>query len=169
MRGLGGRKGEPQDEAGYIHMSSVDMEPITLERILGKENLQEAYESVVSNRGASGTDGMETDELEQYFRDHPYETTKMVLEGKYRPKPIKRVYIPKDNGDMRPLGIPTVLDRFIQQAVAQVLSQEYEKIFSDNSFGFRPRRSCHKAITRATEYLNEGKEWIIDLDLSLTP
>lgn len=142
MRGLGGRKGEPQDEAGYIHMSNVDMEPITLERILGRENLQAAYESVVANRGASGTDGMGTDELEQYFRDHPYEISKMVLEGKYRPKPIKRVYIPKDNGDMRPLGIPTVLDRFVQQAVAQVLSQEYEKIFSDNSFGFRPRRSC---------------------------
>ena len=70
-------------------MSNVDMEPITLERILGRENLQAAYESVVANRGASGTDGMETDELEQYFRDHPYEISKMVLEGKYRPKPIK--------------------------------------------------------------------------------
>ena len=166
MRGLGGRKCEPQDEAGYRRMSNVDMELITLERILGKENLQAAFESVVANRGASGTDGMATNELEQYFREHPYEISKMVLEGKYRPKPIKRVYIPKDNGEMRPLGIPTVLDRFIQQAIAQVLSQEYEKIFSDNSFGFRPRRSCHKAITRATEYLNEGKEWIIDLDLS---
>lgn len=147
-------------------MSNVDMKPITLERILHEYNLKDAFKSVTSNRGAAGVDGMETHELEDYFRAHPYEISRMVLEGKYRPKPIKRVYIPKDNGDMRPLGIPTVLDRFVQQAVAQVLSVEYEKIFSDNSYGFRPQRSCQMAINKATEYLNGGKEWIIDLDLS---
>ena len=147
-------------------MISVDMKPITLERILDRANLMEAFRSVVSNRGAAGVDGMETHELEEYFKKHPYEISRMVLEGKYRPKPIKRVYIPKDNGDMRPLGIPTVIDRFIQQAVAQVLSIEYEKIFSSNSFGFRPNRSCQMAIAQATVYLNGGKEWIIDLDLS---
>lgn len=147
-------------------MSNVDMKPITLERILHEYNLKDAYKSVISNRGAAGVDGMETHELEDYFRTHPYEISRMVLEGKYRPQPIKRVYIPKDNGDMRPLGIPTVLDRFVQQAVAQVLSIEYEKIFSDNSYGFRPQRSCQMAINKATEYLNGGKEWIIDLDLS---
>lgn len=147
-------------------MSSVDIEPITLERILEKGNLQRAFKSVVSNKGAAGVDLMKADELEQYFREHPFEISRKVLEGKYRPQPIKRVYIPKDNGEMRPLGIPTVLDRFVQQAVAQVLSEEYEKIFSDNSFAFRPKRGCHDAIKRATEYVNEGREWLIDLDLS---
>lgn len=147
-------------------MSNVDIEPITLERILEKENLQTAFKSVVSNKGAAGVDNMRTTELKQYFIEHPFEISRNVLEGKYRPQPIKRVYIPKDNGEMRPLGIPTVLDRFVQQAVAQVLSEEYEKIFSDNSFGFRSKRSCHDAIQRATEYVNEGREWLIDLDLS---
>lgn len=86
-------------------MSSVDIEPITLERILEKGNLQRAFKSVVSNKGAAGVDLMKADELEQYFREHPFEISRKVLEDKYRPQPIKRVYIPKDNGEMRPLGI----------------------------------------------------------------
>ncbi len=147
-------------------MSNVNFEPITLERILKYDNLYEAFEKVTTKKGASGVDLMETADLEHYFRSHPYEISGAVRAGKYRPKPIRRVYIPKDNGEQRPLGIPTVLDRFVQQAIALVLSQEYEKVFSDNSFGFRPERSCKGAIDRALEYLNSGLEWVIDLDLS---
>ena len=147
-------------------MSNINFESITLERIVGKGNLNKAYKKVINNRGSAGVDGMETCELLGYIKEHPYEISSTILNGTYRPKPIKRVYIPKDNGEQRPLGIPTVIDRFVQQAVALVLSEEYEKVFSDNSFGFRPTRSCNGAITRALEYVNSGLEWVIDLDLS---
>src|SRR5574344_73171 len=147
-------------------MSSINFEPITLERIVARGNMNKAFKKVVSNKGGAGVDDMQTIELASYIKMHPYEITKSVLEGKYRPQPIKRVYIPKDNGEQRPLGIPTVKDRLVQQAIALVLSEEYEKVFSDNSFGFRPTRSCNGAITRALEYLNSGLEWVIDLDLS---
>lgn len=147
-------------------MSSINFEPITLERIVARGNMNKAFKKVVSNKGGAGVDDMKTIELASYIQMHPNEITKSVLEGKYRPQPIKRVYIPKDNGEQRPLGIPTVKDRLVQQAIALVLSEEYEKVFSDNSFGFRPTRSCNGAITRALEYLNSGLEWVIDLDLS---
>ena len=139
-------------------MSSINFEPITLERIVARGNMNKAFKKVVSNKGGAGVDDMQTIELASYIQMHPYEITKSVLEGKYRPQPIKRVYIPKDNGEQRPLGIPTVKDRLVQQAIALVLSEEYEKVFSDNSFGFRPTRSCNGAITRALEYLNSGLE-----------
>ena len=147
-------------------MSSINFESITLERIVDRENLNKAYKKVISNKGSAGVDDMETFELADYIREHPYEISSAILNGTYRPKPIRRVYIPKDNGEQRPLGIPTVIDRLVQQAVALVLSEEYEKVFSDNSFGFRPERSCKSAITRALEYVNSGLEWVIDLDLS---
>ena len=137
-----------------------------MERILQAGNLRTAARRVVENKGGAGVDGMEVGELYDYVRAHPYEISEAVRTGTYRPKPIRRVYIPKDNGDKRPLGIPTVIDRFVQQAVALVLSEEYEKIFSDNSFGFRPGRGCHDAIERALQYVNEGYTWVIDLDLS---
>ncbi|MDY6415569.1 MAG: group II intron reverse transcriptase/maturase [Succinivibrio dextrinosolvens] len=147
-------------------MSNINFESITLERIVAKGNLNKAYKKVINNKGSAGVDGMETCDLLGYIKDHPYEISSSILNGTYRPQPIKRVYIPKDNGEQRPLGIPTVIDRFVQQAVALVLSEEYEKVFSDNSFGFRPTRSCNGAITRALEYVNSGLEWVIDLDLS---
>lgn len=151
---------------GYIPMSSIIHGMITLEWILFRSNLREAYKQVVANKGAAGVDGMQVDELKAWFYAHPNQLTQSILQGTYRPQPIKRVYIPKDNGDKRPLGIPTVIDRFVQQCVAQVLSIEYERIFSDNSFGYRPERSGQDAINRAIAYLNEGYEWVIDLDLS---
>lgn len=147
-------------------MSSMNFEQTTLERIVDKDNFNEAFDKVVSNKGGAGVDDMETIELEDYIISHPYEISSSVLKGEYRPSPIRRVYIPKDNGEQRPLGIPTVKDRLVQQAIALVLTEEYEKVFSDNSFGFRPSRGCHDAITRALEYLNSGLEWVIDLDLS---
>lgn len=148
-------------------MSNInEFEPITLERILSHGTMVEAIKRVIANKGGAGVDGMKTGEILEYIRSHPHEISESVRKGTYRPKPIKRVYIPKDNGDKRPLGIPTVIDRFIQQSIALVLSEEYEKIFSDNSFGFRPGRGCRNAIDRATEYVNSGLEWVIDLDLS---
>lgn len=144
----------------------MNFEQITLERIVDKGNFRIAYDKVVTNKGGAGVDNMATYELAEYIKAHPYEISSSVLKGEYRPSPIKRVYIPKDNGEQRPLGIPTVKDRLVQQAIAIVLSEEYEKVFSDNSFGFRPSRSAHDAITRALEYLNSGLEWVIDLDLS---
>ena len=144
----------------------MNFEQITLERIVDKGNFRVAYDKVVTNKGGAGVDNMATYELAEYIKAHPYEISSSVLKGEYRPSPIKRVYIPKDNGEQRPLGIPTVKDRLVQQAIALVLSEEYEKVFSDNSFGFRPSRSAHDAITRALEYLNSGLEWVIDLDLS---
>lgn len=144
----------------------MNFEQITLERIVDKDNFKEAFKKVVSNKGGAGVDDMETFELKDYIETHPYEISSSVLRGEYRPSPIRRVYIPKDNGEQRPLGIPTVKDRLVQQAIALVLTEEYEKVFSDNSFGFRPSRGCHDAITRALEYLNSGLEWVIDIDLS---
>ena len=148
-------------------MSNInEFEPITLERILSHGTMVEAIKRVIANKGGAGVDGMKTGEILEYIRSHLYEISESVRKGTYRPKPIKRVYIPKDNGDKRPLGIPTVIDRFIQQSIALVLSEEYEKIFSANIFGFRPGRGCRNAIDRATEYVNSGLEWVIDLDLS---
>ncbi len=147
-------------------MSSTNKMPITLERILGKGNIGKAIRRVLSNKGAPGVDGMKTCEFIDYCQSHPYEISNSVLNGTYEPQPIKRVYIPKDNGEMRPLGIPTVIDRVVQQAVAQVLQEEYEKEFSESSFGFRPELSCKDAVVEAFKVINQGKIWIIDLDLS---
>ena len=109
---------------------------------------------------------MKTTELGDYLRNHPHEITELVRTGKYKPQAILRTYIPKDNSEQRPLGIPTVIDRMEQQAVAQVPFHEYEKVFLDNSFGFRPGRNAQDAIERALEYINDGRYWVIDLDLS---
>ena len=133
--------------------------------ILSEENLDEALRRVEANKGASGVDKMQVSELESYFKEHKEEIKTSIMEMKYKPQPVRRVYIPKSNGKKRPLGIPTVVDRVIQQAVAQVLSQIYDASFSENSYGFRPNRSAHDAIDKVLEYLNEGYEWVIDLDI----
>lgn len=146
-------------------MSSDAFEAITLERILTKENLTQALRKVEANKGSPGVDGMRTDELRGYLFEHPGELSSAIRTGTYRPSPIRRVYIPKDNGEKRPLGIPTVRDRFVQQAVTLVLSEEYEKVFADMSYGFRPNRDCRKAVRRAMEHVKDGYMWVIDLDL----
>lgn len=136
-----------------------------IEVITSKENLNRAYKKVVANKGASGVDGVTVEELGDYIRENK-DTIIMSLRNRtYMPKPVRRVYIPKENGKKRPLGIPTALDRTIQQAIAQPISNIYEEIFSEYSYGFRPGRSCHDAIKQALEYLNEGYEWVIDIDI----
>ena len=139
---------------------------ITLESILEKDNLNKAFRQVVSNKGTAGIDDMTVDELEPWIRSHSHELTNRIQSGKYRQHPVMRVYIPKDNGEKRPLGIPRVIDRLVQQAVAQELSREFEPIFSDNSYGFRPNRSAHDAIRKVIANANDGYEYVIDLDLA---
>ena len=136
-----------------------------IEVITSKENLNRAYKKVVSNKGASGIDEMTVKELGNYIREHKDEIISSLRNRTYMPKPVRRVYIPKSNGKKRPLGIPTVLDRTIQQAIAQPISDIYENIFSDYSYGFRPNRSCHDAIKQALIYLNQGNGWVIDIDI----
>lgn len=133
--------------------------------ITSKENLNRAYKKVAANKGAGGVDGMKVEELGAYIKGNKEEIVQSIRNRTYMPKPVRRVYIPKDNGKMRPLGIPTVLDRVIQQAIAQPIIDIYEEIFSEFSYGFRPGRSCHDAIKQALEYLNEGYEWVIDIDI----
>lgn len=136
-----------------------------IEWILQDRNIDEAVKAVKRNKGAAGVDGMTVDELDAYFALHREEIKTQIREGRYRPSPVKRVYIPKADGRKRPLGIPTVTDRALQQSAAQILSLGYEKYFSENSYGFRPGRSCQQAVEKALEYLNEGYEWVIDLDI----
>lgn len=136
-----------------------------MEVILRDENLDEAMKRVKSNKGVPGVDKMLVDEIDAYFETNKETIKKQILEKKYKPQPVKRVYISKPNGKKRPLGIPTVVDRVIQQAVAQELSRIYDETFSDNSFGFRPHRSAQNAMMRTLDYLNEGYEWVIDLDI----
>lgn len=136
-----------------------------IEWILQDENINKAITSVKKNQGAYGIDKMSVGELDDYFATHREEIKSQIRDGKYKPTPVRRAYIPKSNGEKRPLGIPTVVDRVIQQATAQVLSLGYDKYFSEHSYGFRPSRSCQQAIEEALEYLNEGYEWVIDLDI----
>lgn len=136
-----------------------------LEKVLDDKNLFEAYKQVYKNKGASGVDGITVDELGVYMYKHKEEIKEQIRNRKYKPSPVKRVYIPKDNGDKRGLGIPTVVDRLIQQAIVQVLSPIYEQQFSETSYGFRPNRSCEMAIIKLLEYFNDGYTWVVDIDL----
>ena len=136
-----------------------------LEKVLDDKNLFEAYKQVYKNKGASGVDGVTVDELGKYIYLHKEEIKEQIRKRKYKPSPVRRVYIPKENGDKRGLGIPTVVDRLIQQAIVQVLSPIYEEQFSETSYGFRPNRSCEQAIIKLLEYFNDGYTWIVDIDL----
>lgn len=136
-----------------------------MEKILSEENLQKAIKKVKQNKGAPGIDKMTVQEIEYWFEQYQEELISKIKNKQYRPMPVKRVYIPKPNGKQRPLGIPMVVDRVIQQATLQVLIEIYEPIFSEHSYGFRPQRSAHMAMGEVLEYLNEGYEWIVDLDI----
>ncbi|EKB81761.1 group II intron reverse transcriptase/maturase, partial [Lactobacillus crispatus] len=136
-----------------------------IEQILSQNNLKEAIRRVKINKGAPGVDRRTVDELDSYFKKHQVEIKDAIMKMKYRPQAVRRVYIPKANGKKRPLGIPTVVDRVIQQAIAQVLMKIYDPHFSEHSYGFRPGRSAHDAIEQVLEYLNEGYQWVVDLDI----
>ena len=138
---------------------------ITLENIFSVQNLSRATKQVIENKGAPGMDKLTCDDIIPWFKAHPNQLTNAIKEGTYKPLPIKRVYIPKGDGKLRPLGIPSVIDRVVQQAICNSLSEEYDSSFSDSSFGFRPERSTHQTIIRACEILNDGYEYVIDLDL----
>jgi len=135
------------------------------EQVWGKENLNTALKRVESNRGAPGTDGMTVKDLRAYLKEHWLEIREALESGAYKPTPVRRVEIPKPDGGVRLLGIPTVIDRLLQQAIAQVLTPIFERKFSPNSYGFRPGRSAHDAILKAQEYVQAGNEWVVDIDL----
>jgi len=136
-----------------------------LEEILSRENLNAAYLAVYRNKGVAGVDGVTINELKEHLKTHKEEILSEIRARKYTPQPVLRVEIPKENGKKRKLGIPTVVDRVVQQAIAQVLSPMYEKQFSNSSYGFRPKRSCEMAVVRSLEIMNDGYDWIVDIDL----
>ena len=137
-----------------------------LEDILARDNMNRAYKRVKSNKGSHGVDGMKVSELLEYLKRHGDQIRQSILAGTYRPQAVRRVEIPKSDGGVRLLGIPTVLDRVIQQAIAQVLSPIYERKFSENSYGFRPNRSAHQAVKKSKEYIEAGYAWTVDIDLA---
>ncbi|MDI9583547.1 MAG: group II intron reverse transcriptase/maturase, partial [Acidobacteriota bacterium] len=136
-----------------------------MEAVVAADNMRQALKRVRANKGSPGVDGMSVDELKGYLTDAWPQIRKALLEGTYRPQPVKRVDIPKPDGGTRQLGVPTVLDRLIQQALLQVLFPLYEPMFSPHSYGFRPGRNAHQAVEAARGYVAEGKMWVVDLDL----
>lgn len=136
-----------------------------LEEIVDIRNVQKAFRQVTANKGAGGIDGMQTDELRDYLNTNWQTLRTTILEGNYHPQPVKRVEIPKAGGGVRMLGIPSVIDRLLQQAISQWLSPKYECDFSSNSYGFRLQRNAHQAVLKAQVNLNEGYTWIVELDL----
>ena len=136
-----------------------------IERVLSKDNLNEAYKQVIRNKGASGIDEMTCEEVKDYLKVNGDKLINQILNREYQPLPVRRVEIPKPNGGIRKLGVPTVVDRVIQQALVQVLTPIFEPTFSEYSYGFRPNRRCQNAIDRTLELINNGYEWIVDLDL----
>ncbi|MBO5567801.1 MAG: group II intron reverse transcriptase/maturase, partial [Clostridia bacterium] len=137
-----------------------------IDRIVSRANIEAATEEVVENRGAAGIDKMSVYEGREYMRKHQDEIVEQIRNGTYMPQPVRRVYIPKPNGKKRGLGIPTVVDRVVQQMISRVLIVEYDQYFSEYSYGFRPKRNAHMAMKQALKYLNEdGCEWVVDLDI----
>jgi RNA-directed DNA polymerase len=158
MEGTRSSVAEPQPER--------PMFPVKLmEEVVRAENVKQALRRVESNDGSPGVDGMKAERLREYLKQNWLEIRRTLLNGEYKPKPVRKVSIPKPGGGTRDLGIPTVLDRFIQQALLQVLQPEWDKTFSENSYGFRPGRSAHQAVSKAQEYLFEGYSFVVDIDL----
>src|SRR5215470_12474743 len=136
-----------------------------MEEVCERKNCWQAYKRVKANKGSPGIDGMSIGDLTDYLKQHWSKIREQLLRGTYQPQPVRRVEIPKPDGGVRKLGIPTVLDRFVQQAVMQVLQRRWDPTFSEHSHGFRPRRSAHQAIAKAQQYIAAGHRWVVDLDL----
>jgi RNA-directed DNA polymerase len=137
-----------------------------MEQILSRDNLNAAYLQVVRNKGAAGVDGMEYTELKEHLSKNGEAIKEQLRKRKYKPQPVRRVEIPKPDGGVRNLGVPTVTDRFVQQAIAQVLTPIFEEQFHDHSYGFRPNRCAQQAVIKALEMMNNGHSWIVDIDLA---
>jgi RNA-directed DNA polymerase len=136
-----------------------------IEEVCEKENLKEALRRVKTNAGAAGIDGMTVKELSDFLREKWPRLKEQLLTGTYKPQPVRRVEIPKSGGGTRKLGIPTVVDRFVQQAVMQVLQECGDPTFNEHSYGFRPGRSAHEAVAQAQDYIQQGYDWVVDIDL----
>ncbi len=167
-------RAEPEGYAGgqtYIRITENNLTNADkpkyglLEQILSPANLNQAYKRVRSNKGSGGVDKMEVESLQDYLVNNKEKLIQSILDGKYRPNPVRRVEIPKENGKKRELGIPTVVDRVVQQAIMQVLSPIYERQFSSSSYGFRPRRSAHQALNQCKNYITDGYRYAVDMDL----
>lgn len=178
-------KAEYRGNAGFLQRDSVEHEKYAgahsldsqeikvtedvgnlLEKILSKDNMNSAYKRVKSNKGAAGIDGMTVDEALPWLREHGEELLESIRNGKFKPSPVRRKEIPKGDGGVRKLGIPTVIDRIIQQAIAQVITPIYEPLFSDGSYGYRPHRSAQQAIQKVRDYAEEGYKFAVCVDLS---
>ena len=166
---------EPRDNAGARSISSTSTEGRNggneyagglLEKILHRANMNQAYRRVKENKGSHGVDGMSVNELLPYLKQNGAIIRQSILEGTYRPQPVRRVEIPKPAGGKRLLGIPTVVDRVIQQAIAQILTPLYERQFSEHSYGFRPGKSAKQAVQKCKEYIDAGYKWTVDIDLA---
>src|SRR5450759_2755626 len=144
---------------------SPAIEEQVMEEVCERENCLQAWKRVKSNKGSPGIDGMTVEQLSGHLKEHWPAIREQLLSGTYRPQPVQRVEIPKPDGGVRKLGIPTVLDRFIQQAVMQALQRSWDGTFSEHSYGFRPKRSAHQAVEQAQQYQAEGYRWVVDLDL----
>lgn len=145
--------------------NTPDVESL-MERVVGRKNMMDAYARVVGNKGSAGVDGITVEALREYLKTRWARIKEDLLTGRYQPKPVRGVEIPKPNGGVRQLGIPTVVDRMIQQALNQILSPVFEPGFSSSSYGFRPGKSAAQAVIKAKEFQQEGKRWVVDMDLA---
>ncbi len=156
--GEAGRAARGEERSGVGHAE-------LMERVVERDNLVRALKRVRKNQGSAGVDGMTVEDLLPYLREHWEQVRESLLTGGYQPQPVLRVEIPKSGGGVRMLGIPVVLDRFIQQAILQVLQPIFDPTFSEHSYGFRPGRSAHQAVRAAQQYVQEGRRWVVDVDL----
>lgn len=161
--GIGASNGTARRET--VRPEELQLPECSMEAVVARENLLDAYSRVMSNKGAAGVDGMPVEQLLPYLQEHWAQIKESLLNGRYQPQAVRCVEIPKPNGGVRQLGIPTVLDRLIQQALHQVMSPLFEPGFSESSYGFRPCRSAQQAVSQARAYVAEGRRWVVDMDL----
>src|SRR5436853_4467798 len=154
-----------ESSAGKRGIESPAITEQLMEEVCERENCKQALKRVKANKGSAGVDGMTVQQLPEYLKQHWPAIREQLLSGTYRPQPVRRVEVAKPDGGVRKLGIPTVLDRFVQQAVMQVLQRKWDRTFSDHSYGFRPGRSAHQAVAQAQQYIADGYRWCVDLDL----